>query len=387
MSRGDAEMLFEHAPPLGLQRRLGLLGSDDLAFRRRALMVILAAWMPLLVLAVLQSAWARVDLITPVLREVGLHTRYLIAAPLLVLAEATCVPQLNAIVRHISDGGFADERDRGRLDEAIASTRRLLRSRAAEICVFVLAYLIVLATILSRPLDQLPVWAQPVGGMPRYSLAGWWHMLVSLPLLLALILGWLWRLALWTRLLWHVSRLKLRLVASHPDRRAGLSFLGLSVRALAAVGLALAIIPAGRSANVVLGGSVLPTPHIVFNVALLLAIAALFIAPLLVFTPTLMRTWRQGALAHDALAERIGHAFEHRWLARKAEEDARDPSDFSAVADLYAVVENVHAIRLVPVGLKDLLALAVALLLPFVPVLLLAVPRDVIWAHISSLLF
>jgi hypothetical protein len=387
MRGGEADTLFEHAPPIGLQRRLGLIRSDDFAVGRRALLVVLLAWVPILVLAVMESVSARPEIITPVLREVGLHARYLIAAPLLVLAEATCVPQLNAIVRHVRDGGFIEERNRGRLDDAVASTRRLLRSRTAEICVFALAYVVVLATILSRPHDQVPVWAHAAGSVPLYSLAGWWHMLVSLPLLLVLILGWLWRIALWSRLLWHVSRLDLRLVASHPDLRAGLSFLGQSVRALAMVAFALAIIAAGRSAHLVLTGGMLPTPHVVFAVILLLVIAALVVAPLLVFIPTLMRTWRQGTLAYDALAGRFGHDFERKWLARAADEDARDPSDFSAAADLYAVVANTHAIRLVPVGPKDLLVLAAALLLPFVPVLLLAVPSKVIWAHISSLLF
>jgi hypothetical protein len=387
MIRGDADALFEHAPPIGLQRKLGLIRPDDLAIRRRALLVVLVAWAPLLLLAVVQSLLARADLVSAVLQEVGLHARYLIAAPILVLAEAACAPQLNAIIRRFCEGGAVGERDLARFDEAVTSTRSLLRSSTAEVGVFVLAYLIVLATALWRPLDQLPIWAQPVGGMPRYSLAGWWHMLVSLPLLLMLIFGWFWRLALWSRLLWRISRLELRLVASHPDGRAGLSFLGYSVRAFAAVALALAIIAAGRSARMVLASGELPIHTLVFDGALLLTVAALFVAPLLVFTPTLMRTWRQGALAYDALAERLGHAFERKWLASEADQSARDPADFSAAADLYSVVANVHAIRLVPVGLKDLIVIAVALLAPFAPVLLLAVPRDVLWAHVSSLLF
>ena len=48
---------------------------------------------------------------------------------------------------------------------------------------------------------------------------------------------------------------------------------------------------------------------------------------------------------------------------------------------------NVHAIRFVPVDLKDLTTIVVAMLLPFVPVVLLAFPLDAIWAQIKSLLF
>lgn len=377
--------LFEHAPPAGLQQWLGLVRPDNLNIRRRALLVILVCWVPLIAFAIAQSPSTGADVIGSVFREVGLHARYLIAAPLLVLAEAVCAPELNAITRHFIDGGIIADRDRARFDEALASTRTLLQSNAAEVIVFALAYVLALTAVLSHPPDQLPAWAVPVGVMPRYSLAGWWHMLVSLPLLLALVFGWFWRLALWGRLLRRISHLELRLVASHPDRCAGLRFLSHSVGAFAIVGLALASIIAGRSAHVVLAGGGIPTPHLAFNVVLLVTIAALFTAPLLAFTPTLMRAWRCGTLAYDALAEQVGHAFEGKWLAQKADQAALDKPDFSATTDLYSVVANVHAIRFVPVELKDLIAIAAALLLPFVPVVLLAFPADVIWMQMKNL--
>jgi hypothetical protein len=78
--------LFEDAPLTGLQRRLGLLGTGRFNVGRRALLVILVGWAPLIVLAIAQSLAARVDVITPMLWEIGAHARYLIAAPLLVLA-------------------------------------------------------------------------------------------------------------------------------------------------------------------------------------------------------------------------------------------------------------------------------------------------------------
>ena len=58
-----------------------------------------------------------------------------------------------------------------------------------------------------------------------------------LPLLL-LGLGWLWRLYLWGRFLWQLSRLDLRLVPAHPDQTAGLKFVGYAVRAFALLGFA-----------------------------------------------------------------------------------------------------------------------------------------------------
>lgn len=386
-SAASEDPLFEHAPPSGAQQRLGLLKPGELNIKRRALLFILIGWVPLVLLAIVQSAWFGSGDLASLMRQVGVHARYLVAVPLLVLAEAACAPQLNAIVRHFTASGLVGERDRSRLDDAVASTRRLLRSPAAEIVVIALAYFVVAASLLPQPLDQLPAWAVSGGVAPRYSLAGWWHTLVSLPLLLILIFGWIWRLALWTRLLWLISRLELRLLASHPDHCAGLSFLGHSVRAFATVAFALAVIAAGRSGYLVLAGAGLPTPQMYFNIGLMLTILALFVAPLLVFTQPLLHVWRHGTFEYDALADRVGHAFERKWLnARKVDENALERPDFSATTDLYSIVSNVHAVRFVPVDLKDLIALAVAILLPFVPVVLLAFPTEVIWAQIKSLL-
>jgi hypothetical protein len=381
------DALFERAPPSRLQRRFGLITPDNLNIRRRALLFALICWLPLVLLAFVHSAVTHMDSVTSMLWQTGLHARYLIAVPLLVLAEAACAPQLNAVVRHFVDSGIVKESDRVEFEDAVTSARRLLQSFPVELVVIGLAYLVVLATVLSHSPDQLPVWAIPSGMTPRYSLAGWWHMLVSLPVLLILIFGWLWRLAVWARLLWRISRLDLQLVASHPDRCPGLSFAGHSVRAFAVVALAFAVILAGRSAYLVLTGSAFPTSNIYFNVGAILTAVALFVAPLLVFTPNLARVWRRGTMEYGVLVGRVGHLFERKWLdARKVDQDTLESPDFSATTDLYSVAANVHALRFVPVDLKDLVPLVAAMLLPFVPVVLLAVPVEVIWEHVKSLL-
>ncbi|HYD15434.1 MAG TPA: hypothetical protein VEA77_03445 [Hyphomicrobium sp.] len=378
------EELFKNAPPRRLERRLGVPVQTG----RRALLVALVAWVPLVLLAIVQSFIFGSDELRSLLRETGVHARYLVAAPLLVLAEAICAPKLGAIANHFVHASLVPNEQRGHFDAALASTRRLLESHTAEIVVVALAYCVVVISAVSHQ-GNIPNWHLGGGTPPLFSMAGWWHLLISLPLLLMLIFAWMWRLALWARLLWLVSRLDLRLVASHPDHTAGLSFLGHSLRAFAIVALALAAIAAGRSAHIVLEGGGLPTPQLAFNVSFLIALLALFTGPLLVFAPVLRDVWLRGTLEYGALAERVGKAFEDKWLTKgkSADPAALDQPDFSATTDLYQVVSNVYAIRLVPVDLKDLIALAIAVLIPFVPVVLLAVPTDVIWSGIKSLLF
>lgn len=383
-----AEALFEHAPPMGVQRRLGLVRSGRLHVGRRACLVVLIAWMPIVLLTCAQVALFGGEGIPSLLEEVGVHARYLVAAPLLIYAEAQCGARLSATIRNFVETGLVPDERRAEFEAAVASTRRLLNSAAIEVAVIALAYLMTALAALQYSFDQLPIWHKSFGIAPSYSAAGWWHVLVSMPLLLALIFGWLWRVALWARLLWRIGRLDLRLIASHPDRAGGLGFVSHSLHAFSIVAFALAAIAAGRSAHFVLLGGALPTPNLFFNAGFLASLLALLVAPLLVFSPILLRTWQRGTLEYGALAGRIGDAFEAKWLDRGGlDRTALEKPDFSSTADLYSVASNVYAIRLAPVALRDLIALAVALLLPFLPLVFLAIPTDTILQTLKTLLF
>jgi hypothetical protein len=337
-----------------------------------------------------QNAAARNDETSSFIVEIGAHARYLAAVSLLVLAEMQCARRLNAILHHFVRAGIIQEQDRDRFDAAVTSTLRLLNSIAARLIVVTLAYLAVASIVYSQPFDQIPAWHK-IGSTtaPAFSLAGWWHVLVSLPLLLVLLFGWMWRFTLWVRLLWRIARLDLHLLASHPDKAAGLEFLGYSVRAFSFVGLALAAIIAGHVAHLVLIESAAPGQHVVSNAALLLAIVALIASPLLIFSPALMRTWRRGALEYSALADRIGFAFEQKWLGRRGRLDNEllDKPDFSATTDLYSVVANVHALRLVPSDLTSIIMLGGTMLLPFVPIVFLALPFEQLLEGLKKMLF
>ena len=380
--------LFEGGPLLSLQQWLGLTTGNDLHITRTAGLVVLVGWVPLVLLAVVQSVVLQTDEIASLLWQIGAHARYLVAAPLLVVAEVECGARLSAIVCNFSKSGIVPESEHHRLDAAVTSTRRLVNSTAGEIAVGVLAYLVVAATIWSTPIEQVPAWHRSGTIMPVYSLAGWWHMLVSLPLLLVLLLSWLTRFVLWVRLLGLISRLKLRLVASHPDHAAGLGFTGHSVRAFSGVALAIATIAAGYSAHIILIGGSLPTSQIVFDACLFMAIAAMLTAPLLVFTPVMMTAWRRAASEYGALAAQMGITFEDTWLGkvRRLDNSVLDRPDFSSTTDLYSVVSNIYQMRLIPIDITSLEILGVVMLLPFVPVALLIVPVNEILTDLKALL-
>ncbi len=74
-------------------------------------------------------------------------------------------------------------------------------------------------------LDAATWYATPSGEGVELSLAGMWFVYVSLPVFQFLLCRWYFRLLIWARFLWQVSRIPLSLVPTHPDRVGGLGFL------------------------------------------------------------------------------------------------------------------------------------------------------------------
>ncbi|QCI63858.1 hypothetical protein [Phreatobacter stygius] len=380
--------LFQGGPPHRVQSWIGLVRPGRPNVLRRALLAVLVGWVPLFLLVALQSGTAQTGGLGALLLDCGFHARSLIAVPLLILAEVSCARQLGAIIRQFGEARLVREQDRIQFDQAIASTRSLLWSPRAELVALVLTFLMVVALMTSVHPEHIPSWQKSAGAVEGLSAAGWWHALVSLPLLLVLFIGWLWRLALWTRLLWLISRLDLRLVASHPDHAAGLMFVGHSLRAFAVVALATSAIVAGRFANEILANAAFSVAQQIAAVSPLVVVLGLLAAPVVMFTGTLAGQARRGVFDYGKLAGEVGQQFEARWIKRdrKVSEDALEAPDFSATTDLYQVVANAQSIRIVPIDLQSIIMLVASMVLPFIPVMLMKVPIDVVLHGLKGLL-
>ena len=97
---------------------------------------------------------------------------------------------------------------------------------------------------------DVPTWySVPEAGSRRPQLAGWWYLIVSLPLFQFILLRWYFRLFIWARFLWQVSRLPLAYAPMHPDRMAGIGFLPRISHAFTPLLFAQGALLAGAMAN------------------------------------------------------------------------------------------------------------------------------------------
>jgi hypothetical protein len=380
--------LFDGGPPRRLETALGLVKPDKPKTIGRAALVSAIAWVPLVLLAAMQSFALGQDKLSDLLFDFAVHARYLVAAPLFIAAEAFTLSTLGKTARHFVSADLIRVSDRPRFESIAAGTRRLLNSTVVEIVVLLLAYFGVIVLIRMISPETIPSWHKLTKEHLSFSWAGWWHTVVSIPLFLILLFGWLWRLFLWGVFLWRVSRLDLHLVPAHPDLSGGLQFVGASLRAFPLLSFALGAVVAGGVANRVVhqGMHLIDFKYIIAT--LLVAILIVFVAPLTFFTREILQTRRRGIFEYGALAGAVGRQMERKWIERNgsADETALDVQHFSATTDLYQLVANVYQVKSVPLDLQDLIAVVIAVLLPFVPVLLFEIPLDIILPDLMKLL-
>ena len=378
---------FECAPPYHLESRLGLIRAGQPQVVRRAILALAIAWLPLALLTLVRGDFMRPDHVNAFILDIGCHARYLIALPLLILAEALCAPRLTAIAGQFIAAGLIAEADRRAYERAVASTGRLLHSRTAEVAAFILAYALVASLIVSTPSAPVPLWHGVIWGERLAPTpAGWWGLLVSLPLLFLLLLGWLWRVGLWARFLWLMSRIELRLVPSHPDGAGGLGFLSTSLEAFLPLAFAFGVLAAGPVLNFVIHRGASPTQFRLQAVGVAVFTVVLFASPLLVFMRRLLDAHHRGVLSYGALTHRAGHEFEREWLpARQViDEQTLKAPQFAATNNLYAIAARAIGMRRVPFDVRSVAVLGGAALVPFVPAELLRLPLDVILQKVGG---
>lgn len=221
-------------PLFQLLRRTHLSGDALELLRRRIIILPLFTWLPLLILSAIGArAWGD-SVALPFLNDIEAHIRFLVAVPLLIFAELAVHQRFLPVPKLFLDRGLIPPGSRARFDAAIASAARLRNSVVAEVLLIALVYLVGVLLLWPNVALHVPTWyGTPQGDGHTLTPAGWWLVYVSLPLFQFLLLRWYFRLFVWIRFLWQITRGDLSLIPTHPDRAGGLGFLSESALAFA----------------------------------------------------------------------------------------------------------------------------------------------------------
>jgi len=369
-----------HGGPLyQLCLRMRLLRAPVDLVERRIIVFTVVTWLPLLVLSIV-SGTAFGGLKVPFLVDLQVHTRFLLALPMLIGAEVLVYQRIRATVRQLIDRGIVGPDERSRFDEIIASTMRLRNSVAVEVALIVFSATFGYWFWRENMALGVNTWYATIGPAAdnNLTLAGYWYAFVSLNLFRFVLLRWYFRLILWYIFLWRLSRLPLRLNSLHPDRAGGLGFIGNSVFAFTPVLLAQATVLSGAIGDRIWHeGMKLPAfqMEIAGEVALLMAV---ILAPLTFFILPLVRGKRAGSREYGLLAMQYVEDFREKWLrgTRTDGEPLVGSADIQSLADLAGGHDVLREMRILPLSRQSFITLAVVVALPYLPLTLTMIPFE-----------
>jgi hypothetical protein len=377
--------------PLYQMFRKAHLEDEDVVshLARRISIICGIVWLPLAVLSAIKGTLLG-GVQIPFLHDIETHARFLVTIPLMLAAELLVHQRMRGIVAQFVERKLITEDHMERFRKAILSAMAWRNSIAAEL--ILIAIVLPLGYYLRSEIFSLKAstWyatASSHGG--SLSLPGLWFSWVSNPILQFLLLRWIYRIAIWARFLWQVSRIKLDLMPTHPDRNGGLGFLGGSAFAFSPLLAAFSSLVAGLVASRIFYEGAKLTDFKLEIVFLVVFGMILVLAPLIVFAPQIMAAKRLGKREYGALAADYVRQFDRRWLRNPHPEAAPllGSTDIQSLADLdqaYAVIKEMKA---VPFSRDMLVQLLCATLVPFVPLVFTMIPFETLLDHILKSVF
>ena len=340
-------------------------GAGELLLRR--LMVIVGiVWLPLFGLCAVTDFHHAVE---SFFRDIETQVRFLVALPALIVAEVIVNARLMPAVKAFTKRKLIIPEELPRFHAAVDSAMRLRNSIPLEIGLIVLVYTIGQLTWWKHILVGSTWFATAADGHMTLTPAGYWNVFFSVPAFQFILLRWYLRLLIWFRFLWQVSRLKLHLVATHPDRAGGLSFLGRISYAFGPILFAQgAMLSAMIATRVLYGGEKLMS-YKLDAIGLIAFFLAVIFGPLMVFSPQLAQAKRKGLAQYGTLANEYVTEFEKKWVleAPSHHDEMLGSGDFQSLADMGNSYEVVKEMRAIPFGVQDMVRLAYATAIPLLP--------------------
>ncbi len=365
----------------GLER-LQLARGVRLHVGRVATLLAALTWLPLLVLAAVEGvAWGG-NVEVPFVKDFLPYGQFLIAVPVLILAELTVGRYLIRAVVELRTSEVLDSKYTPVLDAFLAKTIERWRGWKVDLVFLVLTCTATVVSLWGAKEWLTGGWQVAGEGM---TLAGWWYLLISLPVMRFLALRWVWRLLLWVCVLWRVSSLDLHPRPAHPDRAGGLAFLGGTQAAFGVLVFAFGIQLSCLIADAVhfRGAEIMDYRYQV--IAFVLIVVVVLLLPLLVFAPKLVQAREEQLFLLSGSAHRGAGDLERK--LRTSQTGELPAEAVSGLSDFSVLYENARLMKPVPLEMQHILALVLAAVTPFLPLVFVVMPaREVLQTLVRLLI-
>jgi len=360
-------------PVYNLLLRFHLIRQTVPNMRGRFIALLAVIWLPLLALSLREGMAFGHSVRIPFLYDFAMYGRFLFGLPLLLFAELLIDPVVRQAVSEFVNAGLVPDQELPAFENILRRVQQIRDSWIPEAILLVLAFFPTFLFQHEWVTGALTNWHTTAQGM---SAAGWWYAMVSAPVMRYIAYRWVFRYFLWPVLLWKISKLRLILIPTHPDRAAGVNFLAMSQRHFGILACALACSVAGRVANMMVfeGAHLASFKYQLVGFVVLSVI--LGVLPLALWVPKLMDVRKNGLLQYGRFAETYTKSFDRKWIhcGTKPAESMLGTPDLQSLADLGNSFFFIENMRKAPITRKLIQQLAVRTALPFVPIVIFGTP-------------
>jgi len=327
----------------------------------RARWFVAAAWLPIAASQLVRLALGRE--LDPMVLDISMHVRLLVALPMLLLAERMVESGCRSAIRSVHAEQLVDD---AAIDRLVARAEHLRDAALPEIIVGIAAVAIGQLTLWGTT-GPAGVFHGETGG--TFGFARVWYGLVALPLAQFVMLRWLWRWAIWNILLARLARMPLAILATHPDRAAGLSALARPVSGYSAFAFAVGAVLSGAWGTQILLGHAGTQTHVPALLVFLFVILTIGVGPMLLFCGHLFRVRRRSLAQYGDFAAGYMRGFHARWIAsERSGERALGTPDIQSLNDLGGAYGVIQHTRLFAFGMRVVLMVWASAIVPMLPV-------------------
>jgi len=367
--------LVKGGPLDAVMGRVGLLAPDRLPKHYAGAVFAALLWLPLAVLSTFHDSVGHMKYGGSFFADFGVYARFLIAPLFLVGMARQVDKRLGRLIASFTESEIVPASSRPDFEGLVRrADRRGASGLAAVLMLFVALGMAAVSTLHAAHAEP-GSWLAPGRLVPGpLSPAGWWHLSLSLPIFLFLSLRWLWRLVVWTAFLAGVSRLRLDLVATHPDRLGGLGFLSLFPFMFIPLAFTLSLVMASQALLEVVFNNAAFETFRAAAAAWIALVVAMFVGPLTAFSWPLIRLREKRLVEYGEIVTRLARDVERGVRSDQETDGEAALAKVSTVINMGQGWTSINSLGFVPVKSWALVPLVLVSALPMFAVAAVKVP-------------
>ena len=381
-------------PSQKVLHKFKLGGEDKKSISKKIIIFSMLSWLPLLILSMIESTAINPAIKIPLLYDFVLYIRVFVALPLLFIAERVIRFFSNRSLGHFIESGIVADNNIKDYEDNLKFFGRLKDSGIIDVIILVISYSIVIwgwANIWKyyKVDDILTSWQFSLNAPGQFSLTGYWYAFITMPVFIFFFLKLFWKFLLWAIFLFKVSKMKLNIFPTDPDRAGGLAFLGYDQVFFGILGFIQNTILSAEIASKIIYTDAELADFKFIIIGIILLFTFIFISPMFFFVKKLMQTKLKGIVDYGVTSHKYVSGFHDKWINGNNPEGEKllGSADIQSLADLFNSYGIIKTMIAFPIDMRKVIALILIVSIPFFPLALFVIPVSDIFKALAGLVF